>query len=61
MPCAAAEYLSNAPRSNHTGGVVGASLDGHVGFITDNIDSLVFAYLVCTNDGQASDITQFMQ
>lgn len=61
MPCANAQYLSNAPRSNHTGGVVGASLDGHVGFITDNIDSLVFAYLVCTNDGQASDVTQFMQ
>lgn len=61
MPCAAVSYVSAAPRSLHVGGVNAVSLDGHAGFVTDKIDSFVFAYLVSTNDGQATDVLQYMQ
>jgi prepilin-type N-terminal cleavage/methylation domain-containing protein/prepilin-type processing-associated H-X9-DG protein len=64
MPCAvygvpySNTYLSAAPRSRHPGGVDVALLDGHVGFLLDNIDEMTMAYLVSSNDGQTIDISQ---
>ncbi len=57
MPCntfgpGSLNYLSAAPRSLHTGGVNVAYADGHVSFISDNIDQVVFAYLISIHDGQ---------
>lgn len=61
-PCVPiADYLSAAPRSNHPGGVNAVALDGHAGFISDNIDNFVFAYLVSVNDGQPSDVTEYLR
>jgi prepilin-type processing-associated H-X9-DG protein len=45
-------YISAAPRSNHLGGVNIALLDGHVGFITNNIDPFAMAYLIDVRDGK---------
>jgi prepilin-type N-terminal cleavage/methylation domain-containing protein/prepilin-type processing-associated H-X9-DG protein len=45
-------YLSAAPRSNHVGGVNTVFLDGHIGFLSDNIDPTAMAYLVDTRDSQ---------
>jgi prepilin-type processing-associated H-X9-DG protein/prepilin-type N-terminal cleavage/methylation domain-containing protein len=45
-------YISAAPRSQHPGGVNAAFLDGHVGFIPDDIDEYVMLYLVDTTDGE---------
>lgn len=44
-------YLSAAPRSQHSGGVVSAAMDGHVRFLPDEIDPYVLAFLVSVNDG----------
>ena len=61
-PCVnAIQYLSAAPRGNHPGGVSCVALDGHAGFLSDNIDSFVFAYLVSCNDGQPSDVNQYLR
>jgi prepilin-type processing-associated H-X9-DG protein len=54
-------FNSAAPRSLHPGGVNAVALDGHVGFISDEIDSYVFAYLVSSNDGQSSDVTEYLR
>jgi prepilin-type N-terminal cleavage/methylation domain-containing protein/prepilin-type processing-associated H-X9-DG protein len=60
MPCnvweagTSLEYLSAAPRSRHTGGVQVAFADGHVGFLTNQIDLLTMAYLIHVSDGQAA-------
>ncbi len=43
-------YLSAAPRSNHTGGVNVAYMDGRVDFLHDDIDLYVMVYLISTND-----------
>ncbi len=61
MPCSNPQYISAAPRSLHTGGVFGCALDNHVGFVPDNIDSYVFAYMISTNDGQVTEVTTYMQ
>jgi prepilin-type processing-associated H-X9-DG protein len=45
-------YLSAAPRSRHPGGVNTVYVDGHVGFLPDNIDEYVMAYLISIADGQ---------
>jgi prepilin-type N-terminal cleavage/methylation domain-containing protein/prepilin-type processing-associated H-X9-DG protein len=57
MPCTPPTTGSNpwwsaAPRSKHPGGVYVAYLDGHVGFIPDEIDVVLMAYLISINDGQ---------
>lgn len=44
-------YLSSAPRSNHPGGVNVIFMDGHTGFLLDNVDETVMAYLISINDG----------
>ena len=54
------QFLGAAPRSRHTGGVNCVALDGHAGFLSDDIDDLVFAYLVATKDRQPSDISNFL-
>ncbi|HVT26731.1 MAG TPA: DUF1559 domain-containing protein [Lacipirellulaceae bacterium] len=54
MPCAAfdaARYISAAPRSNHPGGVNVAFLDGHVTFITNDVDDFAMAVMVNVDDG----------
>jgi prepilin-type processing-associated H-X9-DG protein len=56
MPCNDAwgvpGYISAAPRSQHAGGVNVAFLDGHVGFLPNDIDEYVMLWMTCTNDGE---------
>lgn len=44
-------YLSAAPRSLHPGGVNAAFLDGHISFLTDDVDDFTMAYAISVNDG----------
>ena len=48
-------YISAAPRSMHVGGVNMALLDGHVDFLSNDVDPLTFAYLVDIRDAQVAD------
>ena len=43
-------YISAAPRSLHHGGVNIAFLDGHVDFLSDDVDPFTMAYLVGIED-----------
>jgi prepilin-type processing-associated H-X9-DG protein len=59
MPCAPAKYqlgllgyISSAPRSTHISGVNVAFLDGHVEFLSDNVDPFTMAYLVDIRDSE---------
>jgi prepilin-type processing-associated H-X9-DG protein len=56
MPCNTAwgipGYISAAPRSQHVGGVNAAFLDGHVGFLPNDIDEYVMLWMTSTNDGE---------
>ncbi len=59
MPCTnwngaigAGGYYSASPRSLHVGGVNVAYLDGHTGFVTDDVDEFLFAYQISINDGR---------
>ncbi len=66
MPCAQYHGWSNgfgsaAPRSVHPGGVHAVALDGHVGFISDNIDHLLMGLIVSTNDNRSFDLSEAMQ
>jgi prepilin-type processing-associated H-X9-DG protein len=61
MPCERAKwplglggYISAAPRSMHVGGVNMAMLDGHVGFLTNDVDPIALAYMVDVRDGQVN-------
>jgi prepilin-type processing-associated H-X9-DG protein len=45
-------YISSAPRSQHIGGVNAAFLDGHVGFLPNDIDEYAMLYMVNTSDGE---------
>jgi prepilin-type N-terminal cleavage/methylation domain-containing protein/prepilin-type processing-associated H-X9-DG protein len=47
-------YISAAPRSSHVGGVNMALLDGHVGFLSNDVDPLTLAYLVDIRDAQVA-------
>lgn len=61
-PCVSiGDYMSAAPRSNHPGGVNAVALDGHAGFMSNNIDSFTYAYLVSSNDGQPSDVNEHLR
>jgi len=44
-------YMSAAPRSFHPGGVNATFLDGHITFLTNEIDEFVMAYMVSVQDG----------
>jgi len=48
-------YISAAPRSTHVGGVNMALLDGHVGFLSNDVDPLTLAYLVDIRDAEVDD------
>ncbi len=48
-------YYSAAPRSRHPGGVQVAYLDGHTGFLNDDVDEFSMAYRISINDGQIGD------
>lgn len=61
MPCQRAQFLTASARSLHPGGVIAVALDGHCGFISDEIDSHTIAYLISTNDGQASDVAEYLR
>lgn len=57
MPCmsfgsGSNAYLSAAPRSNHAGGVYCTLMDGSVRFLSDSVDQIGMAYLICINDGK---------
>jgi hypothetical protein len=61
MPCQTISFVSAAPRSLHIGGVNAVALDGHAGFIADEIDSFIFAYLISVNDGVPSDVSVYLK
>lgn len=54
MPCNEAwnGYISAAPRSQHPGGVNTVFLDGHVGFLPNDVDEYAMLWMVNTNDGE---------
>jgi prepilin-type processing-associated H-X9-DG protein len=54
LPCVQqnAGRSAAAPRSNHTGGVNAAHIDGSVIFITNEIDLFLMARMVSITDGQ---------
>lgn len=45
-------YVSSAPRSLHHGGVNATFLDGHVGFLNDDVDEYAMLYMVDPVDGK---------
>lgn len=49
-------YTSAAPRSLHVRGVNSAYLDGHVEFMTEDIDPFVLTYLIDVKGSEAVDI-----
>ena len=54
MPCTTEYwgYISSAPRSLHPGGVNVVYLDGHVGFLADDVDEYVMLHMVDPVDGK---------
>ncbi len=66
MPCQnytgrGSGFASASPRSRHTGGVNGVALDGHVGFISDDIDPVALGLMVAARDGQPLEINEYLQ
>ena len=52
IPCLTDQgFRTAAPRSRHNGGVNTAYVDGHVEFLSDDVDKAVYAYLISINDG----------
>jgi len=64
MPCAvytvgtSLQYLSAAPRSQHPGGVQVSFVDGHVGFLVDEVDETAMAYMCSPEDGHTVEVTE---
>jgi prepilin-type N-terminal cleavage/methylation domain-containing protein/prepilin-type processing-associated H-X9-DG protein len=54
-------YLSAAPRSNHIGGVNVVFVDGHVGFIANQVDEIALAYMVSANDSKVVAVSQHVR
>ncbi len=46
-------HMSASPRSLHPGGVNAGFLDGHVIFLTNDVDEFAMAYMVSINDGHS--------
>ncbi len=68
MPCGvwdpgrrATDFLSAAPRSNHPGGVNAVFADGHVEFLSDDVNEFTMAYMISANDGHPRPVSQFEQ
>ncbi len=53
FPIGIAGFYSASPRSLHPGGVNVTYVDGHTGFVTDEVDEFSMAYRVSVNDGQS--------
>ncbi|NQT38487.1 MAG: DUF1559 domain-containing protein [Planctomycetes bacterium] len=66
MPCGTwastgnMHYLSAAPRSQHTGGVNVVFVDGHVDFLSDEIDERAMSFMFSANDGQIIDRSEYL-
>jgi prepilin-type N-terminal cleavage/methylation domain-containing protein len=58
MPCKNMQSVYGVPRSLHPGGVNLVLLDGAVGFMSDDIDQFVYAFLVSVNDGRVLDVSE---
>ena len=54
-------WLSAAPRSRHAGGVYVAFMDGHVGFLVNEVDEPVMAYMISIDDQQAAPFDEFVR
>lgn len=55
-------WATGAPRSLHPGGVLATALDGHVGFMSNDIDAFeILSRLISTNDGQGLDVSEFIR
>ena len=57
MPCSKYRgygrgFTSASPRSNHRGGVNVTFLDGHVEFLSNDVDSVAFGRLISVDDGR---------
>ncbi|MEM7312486.1 MAG: DUF1559 domain-containing protein [Planctomycetota bacterium] len=63
MPCSrrSGGWSSAAPRSQHRGGVFTCSLDGHIGFMQDDIDPRVMGMLVSINDSMVFDLSEALR
>ncbi len=62
MPCGAyRNWSSAAPRSQHGGGVNGVALDGHVGFVSDDVDVVAMGLAVCVEDRRAFEFQRVMK
>jgi prepilin-type N-terminal cleavage/methylation domain-containing protein len=67
MPCKTAMgqdllWVTGAPRSLHPGGVVAVALDGHAGFMSDDIDTfLVLSRMVSADDSTPLDMTEHLR
>jgi prepilin-type N-terminal cleavage/methylation domain-containing protein/prepilin-type processing-associated H-X9-DG protein len=53
-------FLSAAPRSRHTGGVMVAFADGRAQFLVDDVDEIVMAYMISINDRHSIDFSAFV-
>jgi len=54
------EYLSAAPRSHHPGGVQVSFVDGHVGFLPNEVDEYAMAYMCSPEDGHTVNVTEYV-
>jgi hypothetical protein len=61
MPCRRRGSVYAAPRSQHPGGVNLVLLDGAVGFLPNDVDPYIYAFLVSSDDRRAVDTTQHMR
>jgi hypothetical protein len=61
MPCKNMQSVYGVPRSLHPGGVNLVLLDGATGFMSDDIDPYVYAFLVSVNDGRVLDLSEVVQ
>jgi prepilin-type N-terminal cleavage/methylation domain-containing protein/prepilin-type processing-associated H-X9-DG protein len=54
-------YLSAAPRSQHLGGVNVCFMDGHTGFLADDVDEYAMAYLISVNDRRPVSVSEHVR
>ncbi len=54
-------FLSAAPRSHHPGGVFIVFVDGHVGFLPDEVDRVAMALLISIDDGQTVETARHIR
>ncbi len=65
MPCTeygtswSTTYLSASPRSRHSGGVNVAFMDSRAGFLSEDIDEIVMAYMISINDGNFVNVGEY--